>query len=117
MSPEQLAEIRNLYRTGQTEPQHVAALLNELDRLRAMVPRLEWRIGRGEATLHACTRFGSILAATARKVEGAWICWVEGGDFDDDSRSPNLQAARDAIIYALPVEWRPLVPPLPVEKA
>jgi len=43
MSPEQLAEIRNLYRTGQTEPQHVAALLNELDRLRAMVPRLEWR--------------------------------------------------------------------------
>lgn len=46
MTPEQLEEIRNLYRTDRIEPQHVAALLNEVDRLRAMVPRLEWHIQR-----------------------------------------------------------------------
>ena len=52
MSPEELDNIRNLYRAGRIEPQHVAALLNELDRVRAMVPRLEWctRIDVEEAT-------------------------------------------------------------------
>ena len=39
MSPEQLAEIRHLYRTDRIEPQHVAALLNEVSSLQASARR------------------------------------------------------------------------------
>jgi len=95
----------------------VAALLAENERLRSLVPRLEWRIGRVEATLHARTCFGVTLAATARWVDGVWICWVESGECDNDACCPDLKAARDAIIAALPEEWRSLVPEIPLEKA
>lgn len=90
--------------------------LAEVERLRAMVPTLKWHrsVARGW-DLSASNSLDSVaVAQTApvfRSTEWAWACRGR------DGRAPSLSAARDIVIAALPVEWRPLVPELPTEKA
>ena len=91
MTLEQLAEIRTLYRTDRIEPQHVAALLNELDRLQSNTcPYLilddpEGIIGMVDATSEA----------------EAWAAFQaeNPGDYDGDPDD------HDVVIECVSVAW------------